>query len=109
MSNGGDLDSCRRLWSILDRVDHSCCSQKQHDHDQDRNDRPGQLNLSTAVHLSRLTVDICCRTTELDDGIHKQSKDDHEYDCRYGKYKHRQMKNRLGWCGLGREDIRETR
>src|SRR5262245_38891710 len=109
MSNGGDLDSCRRLWSILDRMDHSCRSYKQHDHDQDRNDRPGQLNLSTPVHLGRLTVAVSGRTAELHDGVHKQSKDDHEYDCRDGEHKHRQMNNRLGRCGLGRKDTRETR
>src|SRR5207249_10661668 len=107
--NGGDLYSCGRLWSILDRMDHSCRSQEQNDYDQYWNDRPGQLNLSTTVDLCRLTVGIRPPATELHDRVRKQRKDDDEYDCRDGKNKHRQMKNRLGRGGLGREDIRETR
>ena len=90
-------------------MDHSCRSQKQHDHDQDRNDRPGQLNLITPVHLCRLTVGVRRPATELHDGVYKQSKDGDEYDSRDGKHKHRKMKNPLGRCGLGREDIRATR
>src|SRR5450432_2878170 len=69
MSNHGDFNGTRRLWSILNRVDHSRRGQEQNNDDQNRNNCPGQLNLSASVHLSRLAAAIHRSCTELDDRV----------------------------------------
>src|SRR5258707_153565 len=58
MSNRGDLYSSRRFRSILNRVDHSGGGQIQDDHNENRDNRPRQLNLRASIYLSRLTVRI---------------------------------------------------
>jgi hypothetical protein len=69
MSNHGDIHSARRFWSILNRVDYSRGGQEQDDDNQNRNDRPSQLNLRASVDLSRLAAGIYCSPTELNDGV----------------------------------------
>src|SRR5207248_1531105 len=69
MSDRGDLYRARRLWSILNRVDHSRRGQEEDNDNQNWNDRPSQLNLRASVHLSRLAAGIHCSPAELNDGI----------------------------------------
>src|SRR5439155_22761079 len=109
MPNDGDVYSTRRLWSILDRVNHLGGSDEQHHHDQNRNNSPGQLNLCASVYLCRFAAVIRRSAAEFHDGVHQQTADDDEYDCRDGKHKHGQIKDRPGWRGLWSEDVRETR
>src|ERR1700745_2198135 len=67
--DGSDLDGARWLRSVLNRMEYSRRSQEQHHNDEDGNDRPGQLNLRTSVHLSRFADGILCSPTELNNGI----------------------------------------
>src|ERR1700688_134031 len=80
MSNRGDLYSARRLWSILNRVDHHRGGQKQTDHNQHGNDRPCHLNLVASVDLGRVTVRIRVVRAKFKNRINQQSKNNNEYD-----------------------------
>src|SRR5258706_13816500 len=70
----GDLKRCGWFRSILDGVNHAGGGQKENDYDQNRNDGPGQLNLSAAIYLCRLALIIRRAPAELDDGIGQQRK-----------------------------------
>jgi hypothetical protein len=87
MSNRGDLYGARRFWSILDRMDHSGSGQEQDNDNQGWNDRPGQLNLRASVYLSRLATGIYRSSTELNDGIDQQQKDNEKDNSGDHKYK----------------------
>src|SRR6267143_7176129 len=76
MANCGNLKRCRWFRSILDGVNHAGGGQKQNDYDQNRNDGPGQLNLSAAIYLGGLALIIPRAPAELDDGIRQQRKND---------------------------------
>ena len=54
MPDSNYLNSRRRLWSILDGVNHPGCREKQDDHDQNWDDGPGQFNLRASIHLGWL-------------------------------------------------------
>ncbi len=53
-------------------------SQKEHGHDENRNDRPGKFNLRTTVYLGRLTTAIRRFATEFHDRVEQQTTDDYE-------------------------------
>src|ERR1700690_1979577 len=93
MSNDSDRYSARRLWSTLNRVDPSRGGQKQDDHNQNRNDRPGQLNLRASVHLRRFAAGIHCSPAELNDGIDQQRKNNEKNDSGNNKNKDGQVSN----------------
>ena len=94
----------RRLGSILDGVDHPGRGQKQYDHDQDRNDRPGQFDLRAAIHLGRLAVAIGRAGAELYDGIRQQGKDDDKNQAGDGEDEVRKVLDRIRRSGLRLED-----
>lgn len=75
VTNGRNFHGRLRFRSILDRVNHTRSGQKQNNHDQDWNDRPGQLNLCTSVHLSGLALRIPGFLAEFHDCICQQSED----------------------------------
>ena len=91
MSNGDHILGSSRLGSILNRVDYSRCGEKENDHDQYRNDCPGQLNLHASIHLSRFTATVDCAPTESNDRVKQQCKDREEDDSSNDKYKDRQV------------------
>src|ERR1700756_4847128 len=70
------LDGCRRLWSILDGMNHAGCSGEKNRNDQDWNHSPGQFNLRAAIHLRRLTLRVCPSAAELHQGVTQQTEDD---------------------------------
>jgi len=69
MSYRNHIYSARRLWCIVNSVDHSGSGQEQDNDDQNWNDRPCQLYLRTSVDLSRLAAGLDRAPTELNDGI----------------------------------------
>ena len=87
MSNRDHIQSARRFWSILDRMDDSGSGQEQHNDNQNWNDGPGQLNLRASVHLGRFTTRIPCSPTEPDDGVNQQRKNNDKDDSGDDKYK----------------------
>src|SRR6266481_7468157 len=78
MANCGDLKRCGWFRSILDGVNHAGGGQKQNDYDQNRNDGPGQLNLSAAIYLGRLALIIRRAPAELCNGVGQQNENDQE-------------------------------
>src|SRR5215475_5567689 len=56
MADYGNFHGVRRLRSILHGVEHPCRRQEQYDHNQNGDNRPGQFDLRTSIHLCRLTV-----------------------------------------------------
>src|SRR5208337_127799 len=107
MANGGDLQSGCRLGGVLDGLNRSGGGQKQHNHDQDWNNGPGQLDLRTAVHLGRFTPRVHRSPAEFHDGIDQQGADDDKYDSCNDKDQNRHIENGFGRGGLGVEDICE--
>ena len=69
MSNRDHIQSTNWFGSILDSVNNSCSGQEQDNHNQNWNNRPGQLDLGASVDLSRLAASISCLPTEPNDGV----------------------------------------
>src|SRR6266852_6013806 len=69
VSDCGHFHRLSRLRRVLDRVNHSCRSQKKDNNDEDRNDGPGELNLSASIHLRRLRLCAPHTAAELHDDI----------------------------------------
>ena len=98
MPNRGDLKGGSRSRSILDRVDHSGSSEKKYNHDQNRNDRPGQLNLCAPIHLGRLAPSIRDWVAEFHHDIRQQAGHNEEYHPGDGEDEKGQTKNGLRGC-----------
>jgi len=93
MSNRDHIQSAGRFGRILHRVDYPRGGQEQNNYDEDRNDRPGQLNLHAAIYLSRFTASVHSTTTKLDDGVEQQYKDHKKDDSGNDQYKDRQVRD----------------
>ena len=74
MADGGYFGRARRKAVVLHRMDNSRARQKQHHHNQDRDDGPGQLDLIAAVNLCRLATVIAGAPAEFHHRISKQAK-----------------------------------
>jgi len=51
VADRGNFDGASRLGSIFNEVDNARGSKKRHHHDQDRNQRPGRLDLIAAMNF----------------------------------------------------------
>ena len=49
MANGRNIDGRRGFWRVLDPVNHAGRGEEQDNHDQYRDNRPGQLDRSTPI------------------------------------------------------------
>src|SRR5262249_55087022 len=58
MTDDGDVERAGWPARVLHGVDHARGGQEQHEHDQARNDGPGELDLRAAVDLGRFTIRI---------------------------------------------------
>src|SRR5215469_12400609 len=76
MTDNGDVEGSRRLWRVLNRVNDPGSCQKQDRDNQNRSDRPRQLDLGAAIDLGRLAVGIDSTASELDDRVRQQGKND---------------------------------
>ena len=90
-------------------VDHAGRRQEQGDHDQDRHDRPGQLDLRAPVHLRRLAIGAASPGAELHDRVSQEGRDDDEDHPGDGEHEHGQVEDRLRRRGRGREDAGDKR
>src|SRR5215472_237803 len=79
VSDCGHLHSSFRFRRVLDCVNHLGCSGEQHRNDKDWNHGPGQLNLRTPIHLSRLALCVGDPAAELHYGVYQQT-EDHQKD-----------------------------
>jgi len=77
-------------------VDHPRGRQKQHDDDQNRNDRPGELHLVAAVDLRRLSIVVVCTASEPHGRVQEQAGDDKKNGTADGQNEERQVMNRIG-------------
>ena len=93
VSDDGDLEGVGRFRSVLNSVDYSRRGQKQHDYDQDGNDRPRQLNLCAPVELSRLATRIPSSPPKLNDPLNQQGEHDDKDESGDNKHKFRQVKD----------------
>src|SRR6267142_2965161 len=69
MPDCGHLHPARGLRRILNRMNHTRRRKEQYNHDQNRNDRPCELDLRASVHLRRLAFGVCHTVSEFHDGI----------------------------------------
>ncbi len=98
----------RRLRCVLDGEDHTCGGQEHHDDDNDRDDRPGQLDLRRTINLRRLGVTIFL-DPEFPRGIRPQAADHHQDAHRNANYEQGQVKLLLGRRRGRRKHVRNRR
>jgi hypothetical protein len=65
----GYLHRLSRLRRVLDRVNDSRRREKQHDHDQDGNDGPGEFNLRASIYLRWFALQVRGLAAELYDDV----------------------------------------
>src|ERR1043165_5477342 len=84
MSDDRSLDGAGRWFSILYVSNRSRCHQDQHEHDQDRQDRPGKFYLIASVNLWRLARFITGAVSKTNECIDQQAAnndEDHGANC----------------------------
>ncbi|HTF70369.1 MAG TPA: hypothetical protein VK638_47605 [Edaphobacter sp.] len=79
MSGDNHFEGATRPRRILNRRNHARGRQKQGQHNEYRNHRPGEFNLRAPVDLSRLLLIIVALVPEPDDNVSEQGEDDDEY------------------------------
>ena len=102
----GDFDRGGRLRRVLDGVNHASRRREQDQDDQDRNDRPRQLDLRAAIHLRRFAIGVRRRGAELHDGVDQETRDDDEDHPRDAQHEHRQIDDRLAGVDSGAKMLR---
>jgi hypothetical protein len=69
MAHYPHLDRIFRHLRVLNLPNGSAGHQHQHHRDENRNNRPGQLNVRAAIDLGRLGAVVVVRTPEFHDDI----------------------------------------
>src|ERR1700758_861640 len=82
MTNHCHVEGCLGLWRILNGEDNSGSCEEENNHDQNRNYRPRQFDLSAAVDLSRLTCGIGLSFPESPQNNREQTADNQKYPTR---------------------------
>ena len=79
----------------LNFADRATGDQDQHHRDENRNHRPGQLDIRAAIDLRRLGPIIVYGPPELDDDVSQQSGDDDENERADDQDEHGRYVNHL--------------
>src|SRR5580693_3840644 len=95
MPNDGDLDGVARTDRVLDTGNYARSRQKQDHHNENRNDRPRQFQLSAAINLRGFASIGRLALSESHNRVDKQTENNHEYRCRHLQHKKRKIKYRL--------------
>ena len=106
VTDNGDLERVRRLRASLDPPDVPRGDQEQDDDDQERHDRPRQLDLGAAIHLRRLDLRVRRAPAETDERVDGEARDDHEDRGRDRENDERQIADRERRGGNRRKDVR---
>jgi len=105
MANGRNIDGRRGFWRILDAVNHPGRGKEQDNHDQYGDNRPGQLDLITPVHLGRFAIVVGRPFAKFHDREGQQAEDDEEYQSRNDEDEARQLIDGIRWCRVWLEDV----
>ena len=107
MANDRHVQGVRRGWTVLHIGNRARRDQHEDEHDQDRDDRPGQFQLITAVDLGRFRTVVLGTAAEADGGVGEQPADDEENPGADGQREPRNLRNQLGRRGERLEDVRD--
>jgi hypothetical protein len=97
-----------RRHRVLDGDQGSGRDQEEHEDDQRRDDRPGELDLVAAVDLRRLAILIAGAGAEADDAVDEQAGDDDEDHRGDAEHQHRQRVDAVGRRRVRIEDARDV-
>src|SRR5262249_29000157 len=89
-------------------IDDAGRAKKQHEHDEDGDDRPGQLDVLATVDLRRLAAVVVFRLPEFDQRVGDETEYDHEDRRGDGIDHQRKVEYRTRRGGSGREDVRRA-
>jgi len=90
MANDHHFEGVRGFGRGLGDEDYAGGSEKKNDDDEDRKNRPGELDLGAAVNLRRLPLGVATAMAVTDEGIEKKAGNDKEDDGTDGEDQHRE-------------------
>ena len=109
MADDGYLNRRGRFGSILDGVENARSSEKQHQHDEDRNHCPGELDSIAAINWGGLAAIVAGALAVFCYGINDQGEDHGKNGAGHGENERGQMEDPVRGRRCGSKDAGHLR